>query len=188
MNSDRLLLQSVALRLLESLGTTAWWVVAVPEGTERAAANELEHEIRLQGGSVSVGPTHISDAKPDITLLVVTHGAAEFLPALLDSLRSRLAEHRVLAFIVSESRAGHFLHQAPHVASFVGSRLVFTAVEDDDAPAHYASRRLESLRRQYGMTDDQARAAFEAAQKADDIHLLEWMLLLGETLTPGPES
>lgn len=172
-----MLLQSVALRLLES--SSAWWLVTVPEGSERAVGNELMQELIAQGGTVSLWPGQEPGSEP-VSLLIVAGSALQELPVLLDSIRGTLAKSGVVAFIVAESRAGDFLHDAPHVASFVAGHVVSTTAEDDDAPPEYIARRLESLRKAYGMSDEAAREAYRAGRAPDDLHFLEWMILLGD--------
>lgn len=174
-----MLIPSVALRLRLSEGSSAAWLVLVPEGTERAVALELDDEITRQGGAAWVWPGQ-EPGSGSIGLLVVTGDALEVLPARLDDFRSTLIKDSVVAFIVPEPRGGDFLHDAPHMASFVANRVVSTSAEDDEAPPEYVARRLASLREAYGMTDEQAREAFESGRFADDIHFLEWMVLLGE--------
>jgi hypothetical protein len=159
-------------------------LILVPEGTERAVALELDDEITRQGGSAWVWPGQ-EPGSGSIGLLVVTGDALDVLPVRLDDLRSTLIKDNVVVFIVSEPHGGKFLHDAPHMASFVADRVVSTSAEDDEAPPEYVARRLASLREAYGMTDDQAREAFESGGFADDIHFLEWMILLGHVPETG---
>lgn len=172
-----MLIPSVSLRLLESTGGPAWYLITVPEGTEHGVAAELHAEIVAQGGSACVWPGHELGSAP-VTIMVIAGDAVSKLPAYLDTHRSTLANWGVLAFVIEHDAAGRFLHDAPHVASFVGGRVIATTAEDDDAPPEYVARRLDSLREAYGMTDAQAREAFESGRHADDIYFLEWMVLL----------
>ena len=187
MSHQPTLISSVALRLRLSEGSGAAWLILVPEGTERAVALELQSEIAAQGGMASVWPGRTPEPS-EIALFVVTGDALEILPPRLDELRSKLTNDGVVAFVVAEARGGQFLHDAPHMASFVADRVVATSAEDDQAPPEYVARRLASLREAYGMTDAQAREAFASGQHADDIHLLEWMVLLGQDADGGGSS
>lgn len=172
-----MLLAAVALRLLESSGVS-WWLITVPDGAELAVASELREELEAQDASVHTWPGPPPDSDPVISLFVVTKDVLEQLPARLDAARSRLAEHGVLAFILAESNAGAFLSAAPHVASFIGGKLLDTST-DEPPPSEFIERRLASLRSTYAMTDEEARTAFEQDQAADTLDLLEWMVLLG---------
>lgn len=179
-----MLISSVALRLRLSEGSSAAWLVLVPDGTELAVALELQREIVAQGGGASIWPGE-APGSGAIALFAVTGDALERLPARLDELRSTLVENGVVAFIVAEPHGGKFLHDAPHMASFIADRVVATTADDDEAPPEYVARRLASLREAYGMTDAQARAAFESGRFADDLHFLEWMVLLGDEPKEG---
>jgi hypothetical protein len=180
-----MLVPSVALRLRLSEGNSAAWLILAPEETERAVALELQREILAQGGMASVWPGQALGTSV-IALLVVTGDALDIMPARLDELRSQLTKDGgVLAFVVPEAHGGKFLHDAPHIASFVADRVVSTSAEDDVAPPEYIDRRLASLRETYGMTDEQAREAFESGRFADDIYFLEWMVLLGGASKDG---
>lgn len=180
----RMLVSSLALRLRVSEGSSAAWLVLVPEGTERNVALELQSEIVAQDGSASVWPGQDPGSEP-IALLVVAGDALRVLPPRLDALRSTLTKDSVVAFIVPEAHGGKFLHDASFMASFVGGRAVYTNADDDEAPPEYVARRLASLREAYGMTDEQAREAFASGRAAADIHFLEWMVLLDEPADNG---
>lgn len=172
-------ISSVALRLRLSEDSAAAWLVLVPEGTERAVALELQSEISAQGGTAWIWPGE-EPVSASVALFVVPHSAVAALPAHLDDFRSTLTKDSVVAFIVPEPHGGKFLHDAPHLASFVADRVVYTNVEDDEAPPEYVARRLASLREAYGMTDEQARQAYESGRASDDIYFLEWMILLDD--------
>lgn len=172
-----MLLASVALRLLESSGIS-WWLLTVPNGTELAVASELREELEAQGATVYTWPGPPLDLAPAVSLFVITSDALERLPALLDTERTRLAELGVIAFILAEPNAGPFLSAAPHVASFIGGKVLDTAT--DEAPSsEFIERRLASLRSTYALTDDQAREKFEADQATEPLDFLEWMVLIG---------
>jgi hypothetical protein len=173
-----MLIQSVALRLLESAESGAWWMITVPEGTEHAVASQLREEIATQGGAVHLWPEEAPGS--GITLYACTPSVAQGLSSQLDTYRSSMAKQGAVVLIVAESTAGELLHGSPHVASFIAGRVAATNADDDDAPPEYVARRLASFREAYGMTDVQAREAFESGHFADDIHFLEWMVLLGE--------
>lgn len=177
-----MLIQSVSLRLLESIGSSAWWMITVPHGTERAVAEAIQADIIMQGGSARLWP----DQEPGpegVTLCILSSDAPQEMPidfGDFDARRSKMATWGVVALVIGSSNARGFLNRAPHVASFLGGRVLETSIEDDDAPPEYVARRLASLREAYGMTDDQAREAFQSGRFADDIHFLEWMVLLGD--------
>lgn len=174
-----MLISSVALRLRLSEDSAAAWLVLVPEGTERAVAMELQSEISAQGGRAWIWPGE-EPVSGSVALFVVPHSAVAALPPHLDDFRATLTKDSVAAFIVPEPLGGEFLHDAPHMASFVADRVVRTNADDDEAPPEYIARRLASLREAYGMTDEQAREAFASGRAADDIYFLEWMILLDD--------
>ena len=173
-----MLLADVALRLCLSADEHSIWLVLVPGGTEHVVAAELRDQILAQGGSARIGDDDETRTNA-IVLFVLESDAVPSWPARLDAERSRLVKGHTVAFIIAEPHAGQFLRDAPHVASFIGKRVVSTSAEDDEAPAEQVERRLQSLREAYGMTDEQARQAFESGSSSD-AHLLEWMILLGD--------
>lgn len=155
-----MLLSSVALSILESSHTPTWWMVTVPKGTEHAVAKDLDDEFGVQGGHSCLWPGQEPGSAP-ISLMVVTEDTLPGLSRQLDELRSKLGESGTVVLVIADSKAGDFLHDAPHMASFVAGRVVATTAGDDEAPPEYVARRLASLREAYGMTDAQAREAFE---------------------------
>lgn len=179
-----MLLASLALRLRLSEDHHAVWLVLVPEGTERVVALELRDQIIEQGGAACVLPGD-EPSSGTIVLITLENDAPAGEYARVDDLRSTLVEAHTVAFVIAESRADELLRDAPHTASFVAGRVVSTTAEDDDAPPEYVQRRLESLREALGMTDEQAREAFESGRLAGNAHLLEWMILLGESQEGG---
>ncbi|MFO7561006.1 MAG: hypothetical protein R6X02_00055 [Enhygromyxa sp.] len=181
-----MLLASVALRLLESSGTS-WWLITVPDGCELAVASELREELEAQVDPVFTWPGPTPDAPPVVSLFVVTKDVLGQLPTQLEGARSRLAEHGVIAFILAESNAGTFLSTAPHVASFIGGKVLETST-DDAPPSEFIERRLASLRSTYALSDEQARAAFEQDQAPDPLDFLEWMVLLGAQQTASSDD
>lgn len=173
-----MLSSSVALRLSESSGTT-WWLISVPIGTEAAVAEDLREQLSMLEVPVQVSPQPLSTAA--ITLLPVTNDRVESLAGEIDRTRSRWTG--VLAFIVGEPNVRTFLDHAPHVASFIGGKVVDTRVDDETTPDEIIDRRLSSLRETYAMSDDEARAAFESGHSLHQLDFLEWMVLLGEAPT-----
>lgn len=182
-----MLLASVALHLLESSGTT-WWLVTVPDDSELAVVSELRDELEAQTGPIYVWPGPPPTEPPVISLFTVTREALAQLPGQLDAERSSLATCGVLAFIVAESNAGAFLSAAPHVASFIGGKVLDTST-DEPPPTEFIERRLASLRSTYELSDEQARALFEQDQAPEPLDFLEWMVLLGarQKASPGDE-
>lgn len=178
MSPEPMLLASVALRLRISEKGHAVWMILVPGGSEQAVAMGLVEQITEQGGSACLwnGREPCTEA---IALLVLADDAIPEWAARLDDERNRLVDEHTVALVIAEPRASELLHRAPHVASFIGKRVISTSVEDDDAPPEHVERRLQSLRDAYGMTDEQARQAFESGEGSGDPHLLEWMILLG---------
>jgi len=174
------ILASVALRLLESSGVT-WWLVTVPEGEELAVAHELSEELAVHVDSVRTWPGSSFDVEPDtgphVSVFAVSDDVVDALSHRLDAERSRLAEHGVIAFVVAERNARAFLNAAPHVASFIGGKVLDTTIEEAP-PVALFERRLDSLRSTYQMTDQQARALFERDDAPESLDFLEWMMLL----------
>jgi hypothetical protein len=174
-----MLISSAALRLSESSGTT-WWLVSVPAGTEASVAAGLCEQLGMLEVPVRSIP---GDPNPDARLIVfvVDTDDVSALAGLLDKSRSLLAGQGVLALVIAEPNVRPFLQAAPHVASFIGGKVIECDDDDEEAPPEIKQRRLESLRETYGITDAEAREIFRTGQAPEGIDFLEWMVLLGDS-------
>ena len=179
-----MLASSVALRLSESSGTT-WWLISVPASTQSEVAAELREQLEALDVEVRVLP---GELQPDaqVTLWIVTEDQIATFARLVDDSRSQLANEGVLAFILAEPQVRPFLQAAPHVASFIGGKVLETSADEDEASPELTERRLASLREAYAMTDDEARAAFRSGHPPDELDFLEWMVLLGDHREDAP--
>jgi hypothetical protein len=172
-----MLISSVALRLSESSGTT-WWLVCVPADAVQAVTSELREQLEAMGVQARLWGDE-PNPSAGVTLVAVTDGFSTKEAHDLDWNRSRWAQEGVVAFVVGSNNVQTFLHDAPHVASFIGGKIVETEVDDGEVPAAITERRLASLRETYAMSDEEARDAFAAGKTPHHLDFLEWMVLLG---------
>jgi hypothetical protein len=100
----------------------------------------------------------------------------------LDYQRSQLDRHKQGgSFILSESMAKLMMSAAPNLASWIGSRVYKLILDAEILSNEDCEVRLQALRSQTGLSDEQVIQQAQAKQLPRDPEYGEWLVLLGRS-------
>jgi hypothetical protein len=177
-----------ALRIMARRGRGEWMALMVErEGDVASVADELADEMDAIGDGTAA---RIGDAKNADDL--ATHLAATKAPAVafgldgwpaqewehFDRVRSRFARDERTVLVVSRSVLNRILLVAPNFSSWLGASVFGYLPDASVLTEEERERRLEALREQSGMSDDEVLAKAEARRLPADPEYAEWLVLL----------
>jgi hypothetical protein len=177
----------LALRLLASRGTRAYFIYLVGPGAAVVASAETELELRALDNRLTIGllaPPSAeqllrgwSSRKEDVLLV----GAEPYVAddwRLLDRRRSDLAREGATVLMTGPSSFEALMRVAPNLASWLGGN-VFARETEDSSDAEWREQRLVALRAWSGKGDREVIAAATAGALPRDPEYAEWLVLLG---------
>ncbi|MEM9461325.1 MAG: hypothetical protein AAGF11_44585 [Myxococcota bacterium] len=170
----------LASRIVLDESTSSWFVVGSeddPNGTllseqlEYLADKEVMTRSATDVGSLVRGSRDTRDA------IAVVAAPVPLDDLHLDDARSMLQRTSAGVLVIPMDQLPRLASVAPHFTSWVGNRVF--AVEDDHRLADQArQQRLEGLREQFGMSDEEFLAQVERGELSLEPEHAEWLVLL----------
>ncbi|MCB9760594.1 MAG: hypothetical protein H6739_12200 [Alphaproteobacteria bacterium] len=186
----------LALRVVNLPGDGAWFVLACPSVLISWAVEELDSELDVLTDTERrlITPVdgrlfaaQLSVRREAIFLVRFPLDAAPDLWEGLDRLRSRLAHPQAIVLVLSFEQATEMVERAPNLTSWVGGTM-WQLDADADALSHAdVEERLEALRAQHGLTDEQVIEQATRRQLGADMAFVEWLVLLGRGDLADPD-
>jgi hypothetical protein len=175
-----------AFRVLESDGSSAWFVL-VTEGDVDATARMLSDEISvLDGASATIGPVasgadleRVVREQPDgIAIITGVNGFVDSDWHRVDLNRTRLQRAGTTVLVLDPPAIEHLENTAPNLASWIGGSIwrLEKARPLDGADTE---QRLVALRQWSGLEDLEVVRRAEAGTLPPDPAYAEWLTLLG---------
>lgn len=177
-----------SLRILASLGTSAYLVYLVPRGDSTTIIAELTAELHTFDAGVRIAHTNPSPGAarllrelPPMNADVLLISAESYLEEdwrLLDRRRSTLAREGVTVFITTPASFTHVMRVAPNLVSWLAG-LVFSHESADAHATGQRELRLAALRAWGDKTDAEVVLAASEGRLPRDPEYAEWLVLLG---------
>lgn len=199
----------LALRIAERPDGAEWLVLQVPAGLEQETAEELASAIddiaaleaevvqvhdarellaRVATGASPATPPGTSVESPGIRIVWGLSDLPESDWKWLDLARSRLAHAGRVVLVMAAQSGSRLFRCAPNLASWIGAAVwtldravpVLSVVERE--------QRLQALRTQLDLSDDEVIARAERGELPDDPEYAEWLVLLDRGDLVAPEG
>ena len=177
-----------ALRCAASAGAAAYLVYVTPPDVVRAMAHEIQAELQalepnafLVEGAAPLDLLRVLHQRPAEHAVVSAPEYAADDWKLLDRRRSSMQRAGVTAIITSFKSFDTLSQVAPNLASWIGGEVFALPSEntEDERQKRLRDVRLESLRKQFGLTDQAVIDAAVARTLPRDPAFAEWLVLLG---------
>jgi hypothetical protein len=163
-----------------------WTVLIIDHSDSDIVENLIESieaftEYSVGSWNIQANETSISSETDYVIIWNVNHWTAADWKSL-DFQRSQLDRHKQGgAFILSESMAKLMMSAAPNLASWIGSRVYKLILDAEILSDEDCKVRLQALKSQTGLSDDQVIQQAEAKQLPKDPMYGEWLVLLGRS-------